>query len=226
MKAIEDIKASAAPLLQKLDAFTVRERALVLLTALVLLAALWHTLLMQPLQQRAAESRTELSALEQRIVTANQSLEEQILQLAGGGDDQRTRIASLQRRIDEINATLGNHAAELIDPSEMAQVLEGVLKEQSRLTLVRIRNTTPDSLSADENPNADENPDAVTFYRHGLEIEVEGSYAACVEYLNAIEALPWRLYWQVLELDVIDYPRNRIRIEVGTLSLDQEWIGA
>jgi MSHA biogenesis protein MshJ len=192
----------------------------VLFTALVLMAALWHTLLMQPLQQRAAQTRAELTELENRIASANHSLEEQILQLAGGGDEQRTRIASLQRRIDEINATLGNHAAELIDPAEMAQVLEGVLKEQSQLTLVRIRNTTPDSLAADEDP------DAVTFYRHGLEIEVEGSYAACLDYLNAIEALPWRLYWQVLELDVIDYPRNRIRIEVSTLSLDKEWIGA
>ena len=220
MKTMADIRTFMAPHLQKIDALSVRERVLVLLTALVLIAAAWHTLLMQPLQQRAAQTRAELSALEQRIVAANQNLEEQILQLAGGGDEQRTRIASLRQRIDEINATLGNHAAELIDPSEMAQVLEGVLKEQSRLTLVRIRNTTPESLSADEDP------DAVTFYRHGLEIEVEGSYAACVEYLDAIEALPWRLYWQVLELDVLEYPRNRIRLEVGTLSLDEEWIGA
>ncbi len=220
MKYLDDISAAVSPLREKLDAFSVRERLLVLLTALVLMAALWHILLMQPLQQRATQTRTELIELENRIAAANHNLEEQIMQLAGGGNEQRTRIASLRRRIDEINATLGNHAAELIDPAEMAQVLEGVLKEQSRLTLVRIRNTTPDSLSADENP------DAVTFYRHGLEIEVEGSYAACIEYLNAIEALPWRLYWQVLELDVIDYPRNRIRIEVSTLSLDEEWIGA
>lgn len=220
MKYLDDISATVAPLREKLDAFSVRERLLVLLTALVLMAALWHVLLMQPLQQRATQTRTELIELENRIAAANHNLEEQILQLAGGGNEQRTRIASLRRRIDEINATLGNHAAELIDPAEMAQVLEGVLKEQSRLTLVRIRNMTPDSLSADETP------DAVTFYRHGLEIEVEGSYAACIEYLNAIEALPWRLYWQVLELDVIDYPRNRIRIEVSTLSLDEEWIGA
>ena len=220
MKHLDDIAAVVAPLRDKIDAFSVRERLLVLFTALVLMAALWHTLLMQPLQQRAVQTRAELTELENRIASANQSLEEQILQLAGGGDEQRTRIASLQRRIDEINATLGNHAAELIDPAEMAQVLEGVLKEQSQLTLVRIRNTTPDSLAADEDP------DAVTFYRHGLEIEVEGSYAACLDYLNAIEALPWRLYWQVLELDVIEYPRNRIRIEVSTLSLDKEWIGA
>lgn len=220
MRAIDALRTGMAPALQKVDAFSVRERLLVLLTALVLMFVVWQTMFMQPLQQQAARSRAELAALEQRIVAANRNLEEQILQLAGSGDEQRTRIASLRRRIDEINATLGNHAAELIDPAEMAQVLDGVLKEQSRLTLVRIRNTTPDSMSADEGP------EAVTFYRHGLEIEVEGSYAACLEYLNAIEALPWRLYWQVLELDVIDYPRNRIRIEVSTLSLDEEWIGA
>ncbi|MCP4299332.1 MAG: type II secretion system protein M [Gammaproteobacteria bacterium] len=220
MKSAVDIKARLAPHLAKVDALSMRERLLLMITASVLIAALWHTMLMQPLEQRASQTRAELTALEGRISDANRNLEDQILQLAGGDNEHRTRIASLRKRIDEINATLGNHAAELIDPAEMARVLEGVLKEQSRLTLVRIRNTTPDSLTADEDPSA------VTFYRHGLEIEVEGSYAACLDYLNAIEALPWRLYWQVLELDVIDYPLNRIRIEVGTLSLDEEWIGA
>ena len=220
MSYSDQIRNKLAPHVAKIDALSVRERLLVLITSLALIAALWHTLLMQPLEQRAQQTKSELAELEKRIADANDNLEEQIMQLAGGGDEKRLRIASLRKRIDEINATLGNHAAELIDPSEMAQVLEGVLKEQSRLTLVRIRNTTPDSLSADEDP-AD-----VTFYRHGLEIEIEGTYAACLDYLSAIESLPWRLYWQVLELDVINYPLNRIRIEVGTLSLDEEWIGA
>ncbi|MCP5091674.1 MAG: type II secretion system protein M [Gammaproteobacteria bacterium] len=220
MSQVDAFNARLKPLVAKVDALSFRERLLILVTALALIAALWHMLLMQPLQQRATETRAELTALEDRISAANRNLEDQILQLAGGDSQKRTRIASLRKRIDEINATLGNHAAELIDPSEMAQVLEGVLKEQSKLTLVRIRNTTPDSLVTNEDP------DAVTFYRHGLEIEVEGSYADCLEYLAAIESLPWRLYWQVLELDVIQYPRNRIRIEVGTLSLDEEWIGA
>jgi MSHA biogenesis protein MshJ len=207
-------------LLSRVDALSLRERLLVMLTAVIVAAALWQTLLMQPLASRASATQAELKVLEENISMANRSLEDQILQLAGGGDEHRSRIASLRQRIDEINAALGDHAGELIDPSEMARVLEGVLKEQSRLTLVRIRNTTPEFLSASEDEGD------VTFYRHGLEIEVEGSYAACLEYLNAIESLPWRLYWQVLELDVIDYPRNRVRIEVSTLSLDEEWIGA
>ena len=220
MNHVDEIRTKLNALLLKIDELSLRERLLVMITALILIAALWHTLLMQPLQQRAGETRAELTALEDSITTANRNLEEQILQLAGGGDMQRSRIASLRKRIDEINATLGDHAAELIDPAEMARVLEGVLKQQSRLALVRIRNTTPEFLSTSDDESA------VTFYRHGLEIEVEGSYAACVEYLNAIESLPWRLYWQVLELDVIEYPLNRIRIAVSTLSLDEEWIGA
>jgi len=217
---VDEIRTRLDPLLSKIDALSPRERLLVLATCLVLIATLWHMLLMQPLAKRASQSRAELTTLEESISVANSSLEDQILQLAGGGEQQRSRIASLRKRIDEINATLGNHAAELIDPSEMARVLEGVLKEQARLKLVRIRNTTPEFLSADGDEGG------VTFYRHGLEIEVEGSYIACLEYLNAIESLPWRLYWQVLELDVIEYPLNRIRIEVSTLSLDEEWIGA
>lgn len=214
------IRETVQPMLDKVDALSLRERLLILLTTLVLCVALWHTMFMQPLAQRASGTRAELAELEGRISAANSSLEEQILQLAGGGDEQRSRIASLRRRIDEINTQLGNHAAELIDPAEMARVLESVLREQSRLSLVRIRNLTPDSLSAGEETSS------LTFYRHGLEIEVEGTYAACLEYLNAVEALPWRLYWQVLELDVIEYPRNRIRLEVSTLSVEEEWIGA
>lgn len=219
MAYVDDIRAGFQPLLVRLDALSLRERVLVMITALLVFAALWYGLLIEPLAKRAVQSRAEIEAFEERIAAANQSLEDQILQL-GGGQDQRLRIASLQSRIDEINTTLGSHAAELIDPAEMAKVLEGVLREQSRLNLVRIGNTTPQALSTGDTE------DAATFYRHGLEIEVEGSFAACLEYLDAIEALPWRLYWQLLDLEVIEYPRNRIRIEVSTLSLDEEWIGA
>jgi type II secretory pathway component PulM len=89
---MDEISTAMAPLVARIDALSLRERLLVLITVLVLIAALWHTLLMQPLEQRASETRAELTALEDRITAANRSLEEQILQLAGGGDEQRLRI--------------------------------------------------------------------------------------------------------------------------------------
>ncbi len=217
---LADIRARIEPALAKIDAMSRRERLLVAITMLLTIVILWHVVLMEPLGHRADASRAELESLKQRIEAANQNLEEQILQLAGAGNESRWRIAEMRRRIDAINTELGDYASELIDPAEMARVLEEILKEQTSLSLVRIRNKTPELITGDGER------DTTSFYRHVLEIEVEGTYAACLEYLNAIEDLPWRLYWQLLDLEVIEYPQNRVRIEVSTLSLDEEWIGA
>ncbi len=220
MSGLATLRDRLAPLLSRVDALSRRERLLVLVTMLVTIAGFSHMLLIEPLGKRADVSRGDLAALKESIETANRNLEEQILQLAGGGGEKRARIAMIKQRIDEINAALGDYASELIDPAEMARVLEGILRRQSSLRLVRIRNLPPEAIADGEES------DVTRFYRHGLEIEVEGSFAACLDYLTEIEALPWRLYWQLLDLEVVEYPRNRIRLEVSTLSLDEEWIGA
>ena len=150
----------------------------------------------------------------------NQNLEVAALQISRAGTGDRENLARIQGRLDEINERLGGYVAELIDPAQMSRVLQDLLKEQSTLRLIRVRNLSPEALSA--------SADALntTFYRHGLEIDFEGSYLACLEYLEEIEDLPWRFYWQLLDIEVLEYPRNRIRLEVSTLSPDVEWIGA
>lgn len=218
--AFDKAIGALAPLRSRIDGLSRRERLLIMITTLVFIVALWHLLLMAPLETRADAGRAELVSLQERIASANQTLEEQILQLADVGSDDRSQVASIRRRIDEINESLGNYASELIDPGEMARVLEEVLKEQTDLKLLRMANVPPESIAAGELESA------TRFYRHVLEIEVEGSYRACMEYMSEIEALPWRFYWQLLDLEVVEYPLNRIRIEVSTLSLDEEWIGA
>jgi MSHA biogenesis protein MshJ len=202
-----------------IDTMSIRERLLVFATVVLLLTMLWYLFLMQPLAQQAATKRTEMEQIQARMETSNNSFEDQILQISGSGTAYQERLAQMQERIDEINARLGDYAAELINPAEMSQVLQGVLKEQPKLRLIRIRNLNPESLSASADAKT------ATFYKHGLEIEFEGSYFAGLEYLQQIETLPWRFYWQILELEVLEYPKNRFRLEVSTLSLDEEWIG-
>jgi MSHA biogenesis protein MshJ len=210
------IKAMSAAV----DRMSTRERVLVFTTTVLLLASLWYLLLMQPLVKEAGQKRTEIATIQSRIATSNRAFEDQVLQMTGSGTEYEARFARVQRRLDEVNERLDDYASELIDPAEMARVLEGMLKEQSALQLVRIRNLVPEALSASADSRT------ATFYKHGLEIEFEGSYFACLEYLQAIETLPWRFYWQILDLEVIEYPTNRVRVEVSTLSLDKEWIGA
>ena len=220
MNGESPIMNTATVLAKRFDALSLRERLLAFATMLAVAFALWYGALMQPLSDRAEANRTEIEKLTKSTANANSALEDQVLQMAGSGNEQQAKLADAHKRLGEIDAMLAEHATQLIDPGEMAQMLEEVLSERTHLRLIRIRNLNPEKLStADE-----ENP--VTLYRHGLEIEVEGNFLACLDYLTDIEALPWRLYWQAFDLSVLSYPQNRIRIEVSTLSLTEEWIGA
>lgn len=203
----------------QVEKMNLRERLLVFATGLVLVGSLWYMGLMEPLNKKIDNTRNEIETVRGRIGSINQSLEVQALAASGGSIGYQEQFSLIQRRLEELNEKLGGYTAELIGPGEMAQVLQGVLKEQSNLRLIRIHNLPPQAMSMNEDDDA-------IFYRHGLEMEFEGGYFACLEYLQQIEALPWRFYWQILELEVLEYPHNRIRLEVSTLSPHEEWIGA
>ena len=53
---------------------------------------------------------------------------------------------------------------------------------------------------------------------------VQGDYASVVAYLRALEAMPWRIRWQEVELTAGEYPQNRVRIVIGALSLSRYWM--
>jgi len=220
MTQVSQLLTMFKPLLATVENLGLRERLLVFVTGLMLLGSAWYLGLMQPLDQQTTRNRSEIKSLRERIGMYNQTLEVEVLQISSAGTGDRENLARIQGRLDEINEQLGGYVAELIDPAQMSRVLQDLLKEQSTLRLIRVRNLSPEALSA--------SADALntTFYRHGLEIDFEGSYLACLEYLEEIEDLPWRFYWQILELEVLEYPHNRIRLEVSTLSPHEEWIGA
>lgn len=203
----------------KLDDLQLRERLLVVATAIMLLGSAWYLGLMQPVGKQIKNTVAEIELVRQRIESVNQSLEIQALHASGGAANYREQFTQVQRRIEELNAKLVGYTAELIGPAEMAHVLQGILKEQSNLRLIRVRNLSPEALSTSDDTDT-------VFYKHGLELEFEGGYFACLEYLQELEALPWRLYWEILEIEVLEYPLNRIRLEVSTLSPYEEWIGA
>ncbi len=202
-----------------LEKMNVRERILVVGTGLLVVGTLWYVGLMEPLLKDIKQTRAEIDATRQRTESVNQNLEVQALQASSGAIGYREQFTLVKRRLEELKQQLGDYTAELIGPGEMARVLQGVLREQDNLRLIQIRNLPAQQMAAQDGANT-------IFYKHGLELEFEGGFFAALEYLEQIEDLPWRIYWQILELEVIEYPRNRIRIEVSTLSPYEEWIGA
>ena len=48
-------------------------------------------------------------------------------------------------------------------------------------------------------------------------LTLEGGYLDCLAYLQAVERLPWHMYWWRIEVEIGEYPMNDIVIELRTL---------
>jgi MSHA biogenesis protein MshJ len=212
-------------LLKRYESLSLRERAMVMLALIAGLVLTWDSLFMQPLLRTRADLQSELEAAGQFGNSA---------QSADVSDPRQVnlqRAGQLQTQLAGLDAQLKNTASGFVSADRMIQVLHDVLDTQGRLELVSIRNLPVTSLVPP--PSTDLAMPAATApapaaqppFVHAVEIVIDGQYADILEYLAALEALPWKFRWTSFDLSTAGYPRNRVRIEIATLSLDSTWLG-
>ena len=223
MSALNAMLGRLGPLRERFDALAVRERGLVFGAAVIVIYFTWQSLLMDPLlargrqaEQRLAEARTHIAAVDQAG--------------AAGADDPlvaaATRNRSLTGRLAELERELQAVAQGYVAPERVPALLRELLAGQQGLSLVSLENLPVESLSLAPDPARgqaiaadDRGP-----FLHPVEIVVDGDYPSVTAYLRSLEALPWRIHWQRLELTAGRYPMNRVHIVIGALSLSREWI--
>jgi MSHA biogenesis protein MshJ len=57
-----------------------------------------------------------------------------------------------------------------------------------------------------------------------VEITVKGNYQNLLNYLNALEKLPVKMFWGKMELVAGEYPVSTMKLTLYTLSLDKTWL--
>jgi len=220
MSAAMKLPIPVARMLARFDALSLRERALVAGACLIGMVLLWFAAVLDPATVRQRSLSAELSTLQQSIQLTTQTIQET-------ADTDPTLIAQreetrLKAQLADINTQLAAKSAGLIPPERMVQVIHDVLSRQHGVTLVSLHNSPVTTLVPE---TADHAAQSGGPYAHPVEIVVEGTYLDVLAYLHALESLEWRFYWRLLELESTAYPRNRVRIELSTLSLDKDWIG-
>jgi MSHA biogenesis protein MshJ len=217
---------------QSVDRLSLRERLFLFAAVLTVLAGAWEALLAAPLDARQKVAGEKIAALHQRLETLNQSISAAADGISEGMPSQLDRLRALRARVAEGDDAVRVYTTDLVDPAQMRLVLEELIRRQSGLRLLSATNLEPRPLFEDTEHAGDASKDAPAagsaapkLYRHTLVLRIEGSYLDCLEYLRAVERLPWHLYWSRFELKTSDYPTNTFLIEVRTLSLDKEWIG-
>jgi MSHA biogenesis protein MshJ len=203
---------NAAKLIELFNGRATRERLLIFVALLALVLTVWDRLLMRPLRDVTRSFQAQIAAADLSATSVDD-----------GSDPHRTallRAGELQLRSEQLNSQISGSARGFVPATRMIEVLHDVLRRQGGLSLVSIRNLPVQSLI----PPAAEAPPAPP-YVHSIELVIDGSYADIQAYVHELEALPWKFRWSLLELSTRQYPVNRVRLSLSTLSMDAIWLG-
>ena len=223
MKTLAAAGARIRPLIERLDALSLRERVLVFGAGVAILYMAWQALLMDPLAARAKVAEQHLNDARREMTVMDE---------AGTASAQDPAVAALARNralqvhLAGLDGELRALAQGYVAPERMPELLRELLAAQQGLKLVSLANLPVESLTRAPGSSADAAiaPGDRGPFLHPVEMVVEGDYASVVAYLRMLEALPWRIHWQRVELTAAEYPLNRIRIVIGALSLSRDWM--
>ncbi|MFL6708345.1 MAG: type II secretion system protein GspM [Massilia sp.] len=201
----------------RIDALTLRERAMVFLGAAALIVFLGSYFVFNPMFARQAALRAQVSQQQNLIAGIDAEITQKVLAHAADPDAPLlARIAAVKAESATLASNLRGMHASLVAPEQMAPLLESLLKTNGKLRLESL-STLP------EEPTKAGAP-APLFYRHGVQLTVSGSYADMVAYMDAVHAMPTQLFWGGARLDAQAYPVARLTLTLYTLSLDATWM--
>ncbi len=231
----------------RIDALSLRERALVFVGILVVPIVIAVNFLFMPL-------RNEQLRLEQQIASRLHQAREldaqgnALLALRTDHPDAaaQAQIALLKQQLRTNRGTLSIITHGLVGPKQMARLVHEVLAKNGALQLVSIENLPPLPLggsgiasqakAAAPGPAAAQPPaspgaslaGAATgpvLYLHGMRVVLKGRYVDIVRYLQALQALRWKMFWGMLDLKVQHYPVSEVTLVIYTLGFNRAWIG-
>lgn len=228
---------------ERIDAMSLRERAIVFAASALVLLFMFFALVANPMNDRMRAMTRDL----QRKVADTRTLQEQVQAAISAPDDdpdapRRTQIAELKARIADADTRLAEHQRGMVPPERIPHLLEEMLRRDRRLELVALRSLPTIELFTDQ-PRGAEAAQAGTsaqagdanqagpaarstirVYRHGVELTVSGGYFELLRYLEGLEQLPYRMFWKDIDVAATDYPRITMKLTVYTLSFERNWV--
>ncbi|MGH8743424.1 MAG: type II secretion system protein GspM, partial [Burkholderiales bacterium] len=207
----------------KIDDMNLRERGLIFAMVSLILIALINTLFLDPLLAKQ-KTLSQQIVLQQNQIKAVQAQLEAIAAALRSDPNaaNRARLELINKQLEQIEAFLHGKQQNLIPPDKMADLLEEILTRNRQLQLVSLQTLPVSTVTGKkvEEPAVDEK----SFFKHGVEITVQGNYLDLLDYVAQLEKLPWQMFWGRARLGVEEYPSARLTLTLYTLSLEKAWL--
>ena len=230
---------------QRINGLNQRERLLVMLTAMVVVAMFLYVLLVEPLVEKRQSNQRQLKEIAAQL--NSQQSEKTILEaeLQAGVNRQKQRQRDqLKEEVAALDQQIQQSVVAMIPPDETPQVLEQLLLDSKGLKLLGLENHPVATLvglgelgevqtgeqqggeqAAQAQQNQTEQGEPLGLYKHSFTLRLSGDYLSVLDYFEKLAKLPWHFHWDALNYQVDEYPNAVVELEVHTVSMSEEWIG-
>ncbi|NQZ21653.1 MAG: hypothetical protein HRT53_06290 [Colwellia sp.] len=229
---------------EKYLTITPREQYMVLLAGLAAIIFIIHSFFID-------DNAIKITKLEQKIAkvtTGNRSTKTSISLLENGLSQDpnavfNNQIAQYKKKLKDVDEGLLKLTSDLIDPIQMRYALLQLLKTQKGVSLQSFQVIAAQPLTMTASKSSIKNnkgsvksstasdtsvaiaPEELVLYRHAIKIKLSGSYFQLRDYLQQLEALSWKFFWQEFNYQLKEYPVSELEIEMYSLSTKREFIG-
>jgi len=189
---------------------SLRERGLLLLAVFAVIILLWDFSTMQPLGERRENANTQLTDNLQQLASAR------------GHDPDRAleqEREMLEGRIEALEVQLAERHGGVATPRQSVSVLAGLLAQRAGVDIIALENIEPGRL---HNASGDPVPG---LFVHRVRVVIESDFHGIRDYLERTAQLPRGVFWESLQLDVEQWPVNRIELMLYSVTLDDRWLG-
>lgn len=223
------------PLLKKwataFDALSLRERLMVFGAGAAAVLFVFYFMSFNPLLAKRAALEASIAQKQSLLTATDKEIALTMLAHATDPDQEaRTRLLALQAETASLAQALRAKQHGLVAPERMVTLLEHLLRRHAGLRVVSLK-TLPSSAvgarqadSANGDAAAKATAPAPLLHQHGVEVVLQGSYADMVQYMQALQAMPTRVFWGAAHLDAASYPGATLTLTLHTLSMDDTWI--
>lgn len=143
----------------------------------------------------------------------------------------RKKISLLRSKLQNIDPALRNIDKALTAPDEMLSIIKNIVNRMKLLKLINMENIQPEIfVEADPSMFGQAITLPITnqgihkIFKHGIKLELEGSYWELVRFLEKLEKIPKKILWSEFKLTNKKYPISNFEIKFYTLSLNSDWV--
>ena len=182
---------------EKFEALTQREKIIVVAAIIIGLWFGWDNFFYQPTHKKQQALLQELISLKQQI--SDQQLIAIKLENSPHTDpnlNNQNKLVELKAEYNRLQELMMQGDKNFVPPHLMAVALSDILNRNNQLTLIKLNTLPVTTLLKSKQPQLH------PIYKHGLAITFSGSYLDTLNYLKALESLPWHFIWESIDYQV------------------------